>query len=279
MALDLGVEPTGLVEVVTHRQRRRFSNLVLDRGWGALLERMDGDDGAMVPRWLSFGTGDSDPEPSDQGLEQRVSSTEKEAESVSYGGQVDAGSLTAYSEAVVRFDYEAGELTGEWVELGLAYGSGASEPYNRALIRDENNVPTPLLVLPSEPVTVYVRLRLHIAGWGKVVSFPVNDQGQESTLNIDPSLASESQGLWLKGLPLKSAVIGGLDGQREGFIPDESSASFYFATSPWESWNASRITVKARDDSPMLRLDLSPRIESPAGTSLHLRFRITMKKG
>lgn len=278
MALDLGVTPTGQVEIRVGGRARRFDNLVLDAGWASLLARTGDDDGDMVPRWLSFGTGDGDPHPGQGGLEQRVASSEKQASSVEYGGFVDATTLTAYSEAVVRFDYEAGELTGDnWSELGLAYGEGYSEPYNRALIRDENREPVPLVVLSDEPVTVYVRLRLYMTGWGSTVS--LNNLGATGTLTVESAVASETEGIWLKGFPIVSAAMGGETGQQEALDLSVPTCKHYFAVSPSGSLSASRIQYRARDGATHLSVDLDPEIEKPDGLALYLRVRITIVRG
>lgn len=281
MALDLGMTPTGEVEIQVGDRRRRFDNLVLDRGWGSLASRSDGPDGSMVPRWLSFGTGDSDPHPSDSGLEQRMAASEKEATSVAYGGLINATVFDAYSEAVVRFDYAAGELTGDnWTELGLAYGSGYSEPYNRALIRDESRVPVPLVVLSDEPVTVYVRLRLHFnGGWGRVVDLSSHIPGLTGTVNLDNNIGDGDRNIWRKGLPIHSAIMGGTTGTRESLDLSVPSAVFYYKLWPYTDWSATRITFRGRDNTNFIYLDFDPELVKPYLKFLVTRLRITIVRG
>lgn len=280
MAIELGVKPTGMVEIIAGSQRRRFSNLVLDDGWASLLSRMGSSDGDMVPRWLSLGTGESEPEQSQEGLEEREASTEREATGVEYGGFVSASSLTAYSEAMVRFEYEPGELTGEWTELGLSYGSGYAEPYNRALIRDENGVPTPLLVMSDEPVTAYIRLRLYMGGWGRSIDLGGRDngafQGHTGTIALEGGIADSENGIWLKGFPIYGAEMGGESSQLEGLDTDQLTAKHYIVFDPSVGAGYSQITFHAREESPMVRLNFSPSIQKPTGVSLHFRARISV---
>ncbi len=279
MALDLGVTPTGQVEIQVGDRRRRFDNLVLDAGWLSLLNRMNDVDGAMVPTWLHFGTGDSDPEPGDIGLEQRSTGTAKAETSREYRGLVDAGNLTAYSEVVVRFDYAAGELTGEWAELGLSYDEGYGEPYNRALVRDENGEPTSLIVMSYQPVTVYARLRLYLTEWGQTVDLSDSIDGLTGKLSMEGNIASATQGLWLKGFPTFSAEMGGVTSKAEGFDVTVPTVKQYFAVAPPGAWSASRILFQGRDDVPMLRLDFDPELAKPDGLTLYLRVRVTIVRG
>lgn len=168
MAITFGVKATGSIEITVGNAVRKFPNVVLDDGWHRLASKSGLSEGSMVPKWLRFGIGTTEPSESDAGLEERIDSTTKQATSVTYGGLIDATRQSAYSEALVRFDYAAGEITGEWTELGLSYDEDYAEPYNRALVRDENWFPAPLLVLSDQPVTVFVRLRIHFdQDWGR----------------------------------------------------------------------------------------------------------------
>lgn len=273
------VKPTGDVSIRLHgggqEIRRDFRNLVLDAGWESLRARHDEPEGAMVPRWLWFGTGDEEPKHDDPGLLSRES-TGKEAISVEYGGLVDAGNLTAYSEAVVRFDYDPGELTGLWSEVGLSYDDGYAEPYNRALIVDENRVHTPLLVPEWMGATVYVRLRLYLTGWGRVFDL----DGYEGTLAMNNgNVQSPENNVWLKGFPIQDAVMGGVTSQREGYDPSVPTAKQYWSISQTGDWSASYIGFRARSGTEQMRLSLTPNVEKPDGLGLHFRIRVSIERG
>lgn len=292
MALDLGVTPTGRVEIQVGERRLAFDNLVLDRGWEALLDRTSGSDGAMVPTWLHFGTGDSDPDPADGGLEARANGSAKQAASQIYGGFVDVSTLTMYSEVVVRFDYAAGELTGDdWTELGLSYDQAYAEPYNRALIRDENGAPVPLVVLSDEPVTVYVRLRLYLHGWGHTFgmnSDPPASLGQltygglpelSCTVTLDSNIADPDTGMWKKGFPVATALAGGVRGSQESFDRSTATATMLMDIGRSGAWSASRITYEGRSNAPMIHLDVEPALTKADRTRLFFRPTIQLVRG
>jgi hypothetical protein len=276
--VTLGVKPEGHITIELRNadgvQTREFDNVVLDGGWASLLSRMLSADGSMVPKWLYFGIGESEPSKFDPGLEQRLTNG-KAHTSIAYSGLVDAGKLTAYSQAIVRFDYAPGELSGvRWTEVGLAYGDNYVEPYNRALIMDEARVPTPLVCLPDQTVTVYVRLRLWVTGWGTKVQTGI----VSGTLNLNGNIQSATNGLWIKGFPLNSAVLGTLaPWVREVYAPP--SARWYFVTNA--NFSASFIAFRARSDVEMLRieLDVDKPVTKPNGWTLHFRIGITIVRG
>jgi hypothetical protein len=277
--VTLGVRPEGHITIELRNadgvQTREFDNVVLDSGWDSLISRMLTADAAAVPKWLYFGIGESEPSKSDSGLEQRLTNG-KAHTSIAYSGLVNAGNLTAYSQAIVRFDYAPGELSGvRWTEVGLAYGNSYVEPYNRALIMDEARVPTPLVCLADQTVTVYVRLRLWLTGWGSRVETGI----VSGTLNLNGNIQSTTNGLWIKGFPLNSAVLGSLAPlAREGYAPP--SSRWYFVTNA-DNFSASFIAFRARSDIEMLRIDLDNDkwITKPNGWALHFRIGITIVRG
>lgn len=273
--MDLGVRPEGHITIeVDGKPVREFSNIVLNGGWESLLSRMLDADGSMVPKWLYFGTGDSEPSADDPGLEQRITAG-KNHTSIVYGGLTDVSKLIAYSEALVRFDYAPGELSGyRWAELGLAYDNEYAEPYNRALVLDENRIPVPLVVLPDQEVTVYVRLRLYATGWGS----RVETGDVRGVLTMSPNISSPTVGLWRKGFPLQTALLGTLAAIREVYNPP--SAKFLFVTG--STLSASTIFFRSRDNIGMLQIDLdnpSSLITNLTGLNLHFRIEITIVRG
>ena len=271
--IGLGVRPEGHITIELRNadgvQKREFHNVVLNGGWDAMMFRMLDADGSMVPKFLYFGVGDSEPTKEDPGLEQRMT-TAKAHTSIAYGGLVDAGTLTAYSQAIVRFDYAPGELSGvRWTELGLSYGTNYETPFNRALVLDENEIPVPLVCLPDQEVIVYVRLRLYFTGWATRVETGIVN----GTLQLSGNIESPTNGLWIKGFPLQSAIAGGVTGIREGYNPP--STKYYFVTSA--AWTASFIAFRARSDVEMCRIDLDfPYLTKPAGWTVHFRIGITI---
>lgn len=267
MAVDLGVSPRGSVEIELDGRRWAFENQVLNTGWRTLLERVTAD--TAVPRWLSFGTDATEPSAEDPGLLARVPETEREVSAVRFGGLVDAGRLTAYSEASLDFEYPSGALTGEWSELGLAFGAGYNAPFNRALVRDENGVACPLIVLSSQTVRVTLRLRLMFTGWGQRILLPA--LGQSGLITPDPQIAGKEGGLWRQGLPMPRALLGGVSARPEGLDTGDGRVAHYFAVAPSVDWTASRLTLQGGAGQRLCHIDLDEPITKPAGLAYYLR--------
>jgi hypothetical protein len=164
--MKMGVEITGHITVEKWSdnglppESYEFDNLILDVGWAEIWSRFPCHNRGGLPRYLYLGTSSVEPAPSDPGL-LAVSTTlaGKLAISEVYGGLISAESV--YSSVRLQFDYTQGEAQGVWLELGLAYGSTYTNPFNRALFRDENGDPMSITVLSDEYLRVYVELRMH----------------------------------------------------------------------------------------------------------------------
>lgn len=172
---------------------REFDNVVLDIGWDAFASRLQA--GAKAPRHLYLGTGTTEPTAQDTGLENLSGTLPGKLES-SY---TMAGSdyLERRAEARLVFEYGEGEAEGVWTELGLAYGSSYTEPYNRALFRDENGNATSFTILSDEYLTVYAYLNLYLVDPDPLPSGTLDYNGQ--TINwvmrpITDSMARDNAG-------------------------------------------------------------------------------------
>lgn len=152
-----------------------FSNIVLDVGKANLWERAKaGQD--VKPEYLFFGTGTTTPTAADTGLES-VSGTlpgKLANSSKPYDGTSLAGGLGGTSTVMMTFEYTEGEAEGVWTELGAAYDSAYSNPYNRSLIKDDQGNPTSFTVLSDEFLTVYLTLSMEIELVGNTGSIDYN---------------------------------------------------------------------------------------------------------
>ena len=253
--MEIGLKPDGyfIIEQRNSKRtaRREFQNEILHVGWNAMLTKPHVADGAMVPKYLFFGIGETPATKNDTGLEQRITPG-KFFTSVAYSGLTNAGNLTAYSQVFVRFDYAPGELSGvRWTEVGLAYGESYTEPFNRAIISDEARVPTPLVVLPDDSVTVYVRLRLFLNGWGQKVFIGSEYEGIST---MSPNISSSTVGMWARGLPLVEAVMGGQTATRVQNHPPRTV--FRWNLGPLNSpFEASTLSLRGRGSTEFLRID------------------------
>jgi hypothetical protein len=275
--IALGVKPEGEIAIRLKNRDgetwRRFSNIVTDQGWVTMIQKINEADGAMAPKFLRFGLSDEEPSRADTSLIQPAGPI-KGHTSITYGGLVNAGQLIAYSTAFIRFDFAPGELSGQrWAELGLSYNSNGTSLYNRALIRDENGVPVPLVCLPDQSVTVWVRLRLYLNGWGT----PVNIGGVTGTIAMNSGGAqSTTSNMWVRGLPLWDATMAGITSQRERFNPP--SVQQYFAVGPSGSWSASEILFRGRGGQSFMSISLSPFLTRPVGHMLQWRIQLTIER-
>jgi hypothetical protein len=253
--VEIGLKPDGyfIIEQRNAKRtvRREFQNEILNIGWTAMLAKPPIADSAMVPKYLFFGIGETPATKDDLGLEQRITPG-KLFTSASYSGLTNAGNLTAYSQVFVRFDYAPGELSGvRWTEVGLAYGEEYEEPFNRAIISDEARVPVPLVVLPDDAVTVYVRLRLFLNGWGETAF--IGDL-YEGVKTMSPNISSSTVGLWIRGLPLVEAVMGGQTATRVQDHPPKTI--FRWNLGPLNSpFEASTLSLRGRGGTEFLRID------------------------
>lgn len=269
MAIELGVVPEGRFEICSSTQQRRFANTILNTGWREWLHRMPKSEASLIPQWLCFGVGDSEPSTTDAGLELPQLDTEREASSMDHGGLVDAGTLSGFSEVVLDFDYPEGALAGVWQELGLSFAPEGVQPFNRALIRDENGVAVPLVVLTHEAVKVRVRLRLSLKGWGS--AFTLSGLNTRAVLSLDGNLADDQFGIWAQGLPMLGGEIAGESARFETLDPDTGTAKVYFGLSPAEALEASRVSFHGRLGKPLCHLDLDEPLVKSAGRAMYLR--------
>lgn len=275
--IDLGVRPEGHIAIRARNRDgevwRHFSNIVTDQGWLTMISKITEADGAMTPKFLRFGLSDEEPERSDTSLLMPVGPI-KGHTSITYGGLVNAGQLTAYSTAFVRFDFAPGELSGHRLtELGLSYNADGTSLYNRALIRDENKIPVPLVCLPDQAVTVWVRLRLYLNGWGT----PVNIGGVTGTIAMNSGgIQSTTANMWVRGLPLWDATMAGVTSQRERFNPP--SVQQYFAVGPDGAWSASEILFLGRGGQSFMSVNISPWLTRPVGHMIQWRIQLTIER-
>ena len=272
--MELGVRPEGRVTIEVGDRRLEFDNLVLNSGFDSMMVRAVSADEAMVPKFLRFGTGDEEPVLTDTGLHAPYGPI-KAHTGIAYGGLVDAGTLTAYSQAIVRFDFAPGELSGARLnELALSYNADGTEVYNRAMIRDENGIATSLVCLPDQAVTVYIRLRLFLRGWGDFIA--VN--GITGTIQMNGNIQSTTNGLWIKGFPFLNTLMAGATGLREGYTPGDYGAKFYTPIAPWTTFTSTQIDFRARSNVTMMSLNFGFQLVKPANHSLHFRIRIAVAR-
>jgi hypothetical protein len=158
--LPIPLRPTGIVRAVVWSPSKgivrdvTFHNIVLNVGWDNLKSRWNTN---MTPRYLYLGTGTTEPRVTDTGLA---------AISQTLAGKLNTSSAlyankNGYDAARMEFNYGEGEAQGTWTELGLAYGTTYTEPYNRALFRGVDGQPISLTVLSNEYLRVFVELRMY----------------------------------------------------------------------------------------------------------------------
>jgi hypothetical protein len=229
----------------------------------------------MVPQYLRFGISDEEPSKEQTGIIQPYGPI-KFRHSMAHGGLVDAGSLTAYSQVIIRFDFAAGELSGALLsELSVGYNANGTGAYNRALVLDENRVPVPLVVLPTQTVTVFVRLRLYFMGWGNQVQ--VNNIS--GTVQMGSGIASPTNGVWRKGLPFSSARMATVwTSLREGYAPGNTWAKFYIPVPQYTSFSTTLVEFCGRTDSVLVELFFGATLVKPFDQSLHFRAVIAIAR-
>lgn len=210
-------------------QVSRFPNLVMSGPFNELISDLRGDNAWQNAQYLFLGTGDSEPTPSDSGLEARSGLAGKLATSQTFANFTDGPTGLRQADVTLRYDFAEGEATGEWTEIGAADDADYTTPYNRALVRDENAVPTSLVVMSDESLTVYLTLRL-IDG----VRFPMRGstvyQGQEVGFTLTPLLSrywtDDAYSPWQSGYAHKVMQVLNTGG-----------GALSFTTPPWPASN------------------------------------------
>lgn len=183
---------------------REFPNVVLNVGWENMKTRFTVD--PVNPRYLYLGTGTTEPKATDTGLQAIGSSLgSKFRFSESFGGNASQRRF----DVTIRFDYGEGEAQGTWTELGLAYGETYTQPFNRALFRDQNGAPQAITVLSDEFLRVFVTLHL----------FVIFDSDQVFHWNFN-------------GVPATSEFTPGIKNNTEGWLPIAVNGAYNF----WSKW-------------------------------------------
>lgn len=196
---------------------RTFNNVMLHYGVTELLRAMEVDSSYNPPwelaRYVFLGTDDTPASRNNPGLLARSGMPGKENHSESFRTLNDTQNMNRFAEVTLYFNYPAGEATGTWYEVGLANTSDYSDiAINRALIRDENGVPNPLVVRAEESLDVGITLRMTVG-----VQEPVNQEtyfnlelGTKKytlrALNSDYWSGGNSKNVWLGGSPIKRIV-------------------------------------------------------------------------
>ena len=207
---------------------RAFHNLVMTGPFNQLIADLRGDNAWQNAQYLFLGTGDSEPTPTDSGLEQRSGLAGKLASSQTFTNWVDPPNGERWADVTLQYDFAVGEATGEWAEIGAADDADYSTPYNRSLIRDENGVPTSLVVLSDEALTVYLTLRL-IDG----VRFPVRGATTYRGQTIGFTLTPLNSDYWAgSGNPWQSGYA-----HRVVQVLDTGGGPLSFTTPPWPASN------------------------------------------
>lgn len=220
--VKLGIALTGHYRVEKRKKsgdviyETEFDNIVLDIGWENFKARLDGAPPRTqkpVPKYLFLGTGTSEPQETDTGLEQ-VSQTlaGKGAAGTSLVGESFSGGV-GKCHVDMTFNYGEGEAEGVWSELGLSYTSDYTMPYNRSLIRDDAGNPITLTILSDEYLTVYVRLSLYLvqpSAESSIITYNGQDHTVtwEMTSNIVSEIYSSGCMPWASGFPHRLSISG-----------------------------------------------------------------------
>jgi len=208
---------------------RAFHNLVMTGPFNQLIADLRGDNAWQNAQYLFLGTGDSEPTPTDSGLEQRSGLAGKLASSQAFTNWVDPPNGERWADVTLQYDFAVGEATGEWAEIGAAADAGYVAPYNRALIRDENGAPTSLVVLSDEALTVYLTLRL-IDG----VRFPVRGATTYRGQTVGFTLTPLNSHYWTENSdnPWQSGYA-----HRVMQVLNTGGGALSFTTPPWPASN------------------------------------------
>lgn len=160
-----------------------FDNLVLDVGWDNFKQQLIDRASHPMPNYLYLGTGTSEPQATDSGLEKVSETLPGKLRTHPSDDEYEDNEEDRWAQVTKKFKYEEGEAEGVWTELGLAYGSDYDAPYNRSLIRDQNGDPVSLTILSDEYLTVYVQLRLYFGDATGEGSFDYNGETIDYTLS------------------------------------------------------------------------------------------------
>lgn len=144
------LSPAG--EVLYRREVAGVSaNLLLDQG----LDRLGANTGWAA--YCQVGSGNTPPVDADTGLETFVAATNTQESATRFA----QGSPPYYSSAVKTYRFAPGTATGNLSEVGVGWGSGASDLLSRALIVDGGGSPTTITVLADEFLDVTYTLRVY----------------------------------------------------------------------------------------------------------------------
>lgn len=214
MKLAVGLKPHGrfcIEKGSRSRQtceRMQFENIVLDVGWEHFAYRAFYT--YCFPDYLFLGTGTSEPQRTDPGLEavsQTLPGCHRTTTETDFAVRYTQGEPLLH-EVTLRFDYDEGVAEGVWTELGLAYERDYTEPYNRSLFRDENGDPTSLTILSDEYLTVFVQLQLLIDTTPQTGTFQFNGETVNYTANPVTWRESTRANIFREGLA-RYGVYGG----------------------------------------------------------------------
>lgn len=128
-----------------------FNNIVLDQGLEAL-----GTTGVLA--YCRVGTGSSIPEATQKELDAQVAYT-SDTQSHSHGANPEQG----FYWVRVKYRFGIGVAVGNLTEVGVGWGATGATLFNRAMIRDAQNVPTTVTVLEDEVLDVTVELRSYVS--------------------------------------------------------------------------------------------------------------------
>lgn len=189
-SVQIGMRPAGHIKIQKGKAgeginwESDFPNLVLDVGWDNLKSVLAAENSPTDPLHLFLGSGTTEPAATDSGLESISGTLAGKA----FSTRKYPATVTAQSPRVrLRFDYTEGEAEGVWTELGLAFDSQYSSPYNRSLIRDGNGDPTSLTILSDEFLTVYVELVMYFTSISGSGSIDYNGQSVGYTTAVGAS--------------------------------------------------------------------------------------------
>lgn len=274
MNIGIAVRPTGHILIKKHgpggdvRWKSGFDNIVLDVGWNNLINNVDQTNRwAHVPKYLYLGSGTTEPAATDSGLESASGTLPGKLRS---GTSIGGSSTTdRYASVNQTFVYGQGEAEGVWTELGLAYGSTYTEPYNRSLIRDDLGNPISLTILSDEFLTVYVELRMYFPDTGSITGqLDYNGQAIDwtATMNATPLTEPTAQwgrNFWYEGFPYVWVKVDDtrLDMTYLGNLSWETQQQVY---SPGTSRTITGFTIGIGSYFPVISISFTPSISVPA---------------
>lgn len=249
-------------DIVT--EERESSNLILQGGLTRMFELMRSSSNSWaLAQYLFFGKSDIEPTRGDPGLRDPDPRDGKRYNSYELRTFNDPQNLLKWTEASLRYSFNVGELTGTWNEVGTRSSSGITEGYafNRALIRDINGVPNPLVIEADEALEVEFTFRLTLGlQTAQQGSFFLSLDRERISYSLKPLdsdywSSSNSKNILSQGLPIEHIVV-----------LDESLSPLSFNTGPWPN-------------SPVNR-NVSPSISRNYNVNgRFMRFDITIRDG